>query len=258
MKRIIRNLFPFNVTIIFMNKLTLYFIFLFFCSNCIIAQTNQKSDSLIRTLLKDQLATPGDQGLQLIQSGNYQGANQFLSSEINKDGSDRAAYFKRGVANWALSDTLNACRDWSSVLALGDTEMFNLLESKCHGSMIISNDTIPSKQYRRMFARTDESVSGQNAKTVVETMPSFPGGENKIFEYMTANLRKPSGKKRGTVYVNFLINPHGKILYPYVSHGMDKEYDTEAIRLIRNMPTWNPGKQKGKAVYVRSSLPVRF
>ncbi|MBL0033293.1 MAG: energy transducer TonB [Bacteroidetes bacterium] len=60
------------------------------------------------------------------------------------------------------------------------------------------------------------------------------------------------------MYVDFLISPKGKILFPYVKRGIGKEYDAEALKLIRSMPAWKPGKEKGKAVYVRSAVPVRF
>ena len=243
-----------------MNKFSIpFFTTMFLITGLLSAQNNPKTDSLLQVLLKDNVTPTGDEGLSLIKNGNYEGANTYLSNEISKDESDRASYFKRGVANWALSDTLNACRDWSAVLALGDTEMFNLLDSKCHGSMIIYDDTIPSKQYRKMWEKSNaNAASEQNAKTVVEEMPSFPGGGPKLIEYLSTNKQQPKGDLHGTVYVNFLISPKGKILYPYVSHGINKEHDREAIRLIRNMPAWKPGKQKGKAVYVRSSLPVRF
>ena len=237
------------------------FIFILFILNIsIIFAQNKSSDSLVRVLMDEQSTTEENQGLQLIQNGNFSGANQFFSNEISKDESDRKAYFRRGVANWALSDTLSACRDWSAVLALGDTEMFNLLDSKCHGSMIIFEDTIPAKQYRKMWSRQNnlDASSQENAKTVVEVMPSYPGGEQKIFEYLSQNINRSAGSGRGTVYINFLINKSGKVLFPYVTRGINKECDKEALRLIRNMPAWNPGKEKGKKVYVRSNLPVRF
>ena len=237
------------------------FIFILFILNIsIIFAQNKSSDSLVRVLMDEQSTTEENQGLQLIQNGNFSGANQFFSNEISKDESDRKAYFRRGVANWALSDTLSACRDWSAVLALGDTEMFNLLDSKCHGSMIIFEDTIPAKQYRKMWSRQNnlDASSQENAKTVVEVMPSYPGGEQKIFEYLSQNINRSAGSGRGTVYINFLINKNGKVLFPYVTRGINKECDKEALRLIRNMPAWNPGKEKGKKVYVRSNLPVRF
>jgi hypothetical protein len=237
--------------------LTLLFILL---PGLLTAQDNSRRDSIIESLLKDQVTPAGDKGISLIKSGDFNAANTFLTNEISKDESNRAAYFKRGVMNWAKSDTLNACRDWSAVLALGDTEMFNFLDGQCHGSMIISNDTIPSKQYHKMWAKSGDSKTSANqqAKTVVEVMPSFPGGDQKLLEYLMSNIRQPKNKIRGTVYVNFLISPKGKILFPYVTRGLGGEHDKEALRLIRSMPAWNPGKQKGKAVYVRNNLPVRF
>src|SRR4051794_18482900 len=90
------------------------------------AQNELQKDSLVKSLLKNQ-TTPGtDQGLTLIKSGDYENANKFLTTEINNDQSNASAYFKRGVASIAMSDTLNACRDWTAVLAMGDTAMYNL------------------------------------------------------------------------------------------------------------------------------------
>ncbi len=224
------------------------------------AQSNLDKDSLVKSLLSDQTTPDVDQGVQLIQTGNFSEANKFFSSEISKDESDRKAYFRRGVANWALSDTLSACRDWSAVLALGDTEMFNILDGHCHGAMIITDYTLSSKEYHKIFGQSKgaDASAQQNAKTVVEVMPAFPGGEQKLFEYLSTNLKRPPGKLRGTVYVNFLISPKGKVLFPYVSRGVGNAFDKEAVRLVRNMPAWSPGKQKGKAVFVRSNLPIRF
>ncbi len=223
---------------------------LIFCK----AQTTVQSDTLIQSLLKNHVSTE-DHGIQLINSGNFESANSFLTKEISSNESNASAYFQRGVANFAMSDTLEACRDWSAVLALGDTAMFNLLESKCHSSMIIEDDTIPAKKYKKMWRKADANAA---SKLVVEEMPEFPGGQEKLAEYIFENTPKHANGKHGTVYVNFLISPKGKVLFPYVSRGISKEYDSEAIKLIRSMPAWKPGKEKGKAVYVRSAVPVRF
>jgi hypothetical protein len=232
-----------------------YLNFLFISLITVNSYGQQNNDSLLQKILNDR-ASSGDQGVLLLKSGQYEAATEFLSNQIQKEESNRQAYFRRGVANWAQSDTLNACRDWSSVLALGDTEMFNLLDSRCHGSMIISNDTIPKKTYHRMWAKSKENP--QETKTFAEVSPSFPGGEEKLFEYIRDHLDKPDGNLHGTVYVNFLISPRGEILYPYVTHGIGEYQDKEAVRLVRYMPKWNAGKQKGKPVYMRSNLPVRF
>lgn len=231
-------------------------IIIFFCIQNYVsrAQNPVKHDSLIQTLMKDHI-TPDNEGVTLINAGNFESANSILSKEITSNESNASAYFQRGVTNWGMGDTLNACRDWSSVLALGDTAMFNLLESKCHSAMIIEDDTIPAKKYKKMWGKDQ---ANQASKMVVEQMPEFPGGQEKLGEYIFTNTPKHKNGKHGTVYVNFLISPKGKVLYPYVAHGLGKEYDNEAIRLVRSMPAWKPGKEKGKAVYVRSSLPVRY
>lgn len=213
------------------------------------------NDSLIDLLKRSY---ENDPEVKLIQSGNYSGAHLHLSNEISQDESDREAYFKRGVVNWALKDTLNACRDWSSVLALGDTEMFNLLESKCHSSMIIEEDTLSSKQYKKLWSRNGANTDIRgSAMTLVEEMPEFRGGEEKLIAYLKSST-VGRHDMRGTVYVNFIISPSGKIMFPYVTRGINKTLDKEALEIIRNMPPWTPGKEKGKAVYVRSNLPVRF
>lgn len=230
------------------------FIVLFSFANFCHAQSNPQSDSLIQSLMKNHV-TPGDEGVKLINAGNFESASSFLTKEISANESNASAYFKRGVANFAMSDTLEACRDWSAVLALGDTAMFNLLESKCHSSMIIENDTIPSKKYKKMWGKEDANAA---SKLVVDEMPQFPGGQEKLAEYIFTNTPKHTNGKHGTVYVNFLISPKGKILFPYVKRGIGKEYDAEALKLIRSMPAWKPGKEKGKTVYVRSAVPVRF
>ncbi|MBK7572758.1 MAG: hypothetical protein IPI10_14470 [Bacteroidetes bacterium] len=122
-----------------------------------------------------------------------------MSKEINSNESNASAYFQRGVTNLGMGDTLNACRDWSSVLALGDTDMFNLLESKCHSSMIIEADTIPAKKYKKMWGKAE---ANQASKMVVEQMPEFPGGQEKLGVYFTNTPKRKDGK-HGTVYVNF-------------------------------------------------------
>ena len=134
-------------------KSLIFFILILFHVQ-LFAQTSSEAE--VRKLLETHSSPESDAGLNLINNGQYEQANKYFSTEIKKDDGDRDAYFKRGVANWGLSDTLSACRDWSSVLALGDTQMFNLLESKCHSTMIIEEDSIPAKQYKKIFAVKDE------------------------------------------------------------------------------------------------------
>ncbi len=229
-----------------------------------LAQTPAKNDKEVRKILDEQLFKP-DEGMHLINNEKFEDANVYLNDILAKDDLNKEAYFKRGVVNWELNDTLAACRDWSSVLALGDTATFLLLEAQCHSTMIIEDEIIPAKEYKKLFNAELTKKSGQDpatAKTVVEVMPEFPGGDLALINYFKKNMQYPAEAKKqnvqGRVFVNFIISPKGKVLFPYVVRGIGGGCDEEAIRLIKNLPEWKAGKQKGKAVMVRYNLPVKF
>ena len=103
----------------------------------------------------------------------------------------------------------------------------------------------------------DESVF-----EVVEQMPEFPGGYKALMKYIGQNMRYPEeAKKAGTqgrVVVQFLVNKNGAISDVSVLHSVDRLLDAEAVRLVRSMPKWKPGMQKGKAVTVKYTIPMMF
>lgn len=97
---------------------------------------------------------------------------------------------------------------------------------------------------------------------VVEQMPEFPGGMDKLMEYLSKNIKYPSiaqeNNIQGRVIVEFVVNKDGSIVEPKVMRSVDTSLDNEAMRVIKSMPKWNPGKQRGKAVRVRYTVPVFF
>jgi protein TonB len=97
---------------------------------------------------------------------------------------------------------------------------------------------------------------------VVEEMPQFPGGRPALEKYLHENLRYPGEARqagvKGTVYIGFVVCRDGSICNPQVMRGIGYGCDQEALRLIREMPRWLPGKQRGQPVLVRYSLPIRF
>ncbi len=211
----------------------------------------------------DQNIDPNNKGVILIKEAKYEEANKFFSEEIKKDESDKDAYLNRGNALWEMNEEENACRDWSYLLALGDTAAFKLLDAKCHGTMVIEGDTLHAVQYHKMFANDKKKLSSNAAAmTIVDEMPEFPGGTKALIEYLQKNIKYPESARKqkieGHVYINFVISRKGKILLPYVVRGIDKACNEEALRVIRNMPSWKPGKQKGKPMLVRYNLPVSF
>ncbi len=97
---------------------------------------------------------------------------------------------------------------------------------------------------------------------IVEEMPKFPGGDVELMRWINKSVNYPVIAQEngisGRVHLNFVINENGGIENIVVVRGVDPSLDKEAIRVIKKMPKWNPGKQRGKAVKVSFSLPINF
>ena len=98
---------------------------------------------------------------------------------------------------------------------------------------------------------------------VVESMPEFPGGQQALFKYLSENVKYPviaqENGIQGRVICQFVVNKDGSIVdVEVVRSGGDASLDKEAIRVIKSMPKWKPGKQRGKPVRVKYTVPVNF
>ncbi|NND78086.1 MAG: energy transducer TonB [Flavobacteriales bacterium] len=103
---------------------------------------------------------------------------------------------------------------------------------------------------------------------IVEQKPKFPGGDKAMMEFLGKNLNYPplavDARREGTVYVQFIVAKDGSISNVTLSssNGVTRKVgggcDEEAIRVVKKMPKWKPGKQRGKAVNVQFTLPVSF
>jgi periplasmic protein TonB len=98
--------------------------------------------------------------------------------------------------------------------------------------------------------------------TVVEQQPEFQGGYEAMINFIKKNLRYPASARRmgvdGTVYVQFVVGKDGSISEVKTIRGISADCDREAERVVKQMPSWKPGKQNGKPVFVRFVLPIRF
>lgn len=97
---------------------------------------------------------------------------------------------------------------------------------------------------------------------IVEEMPMFPGGEARLMEFINKNLKFPQialeNGISGRVICTFVIDGRGKVSNAEVLRSVDPHLDKEALRVINMMPDWKPGKQRGKPVRVRYTLPIVF
>ena len=98
---------------------------------------------------------------------------------------------------------------------------------------------------------------------IVEKMPEFPGGQQALFKYLSENVKYPviaqENGIQGRVICQFVVNRDGSIVdVEVVRSGGDPSLDKEAIRVIKSMPKWKPGQQRGKPVRVKYTVPVNF
>ena len=102
----------------------------------------------------------------------------------------------------------------------------------------------------------------ERAFDVVEQMPEFPGGPKALMDYLMENVKYPKtafdADIQGRVIAQFVVDKEGTVKDAHVVKSVDPALDAEALRVINNMPKWRPGRQNGKVVNVKYTIPVNF
>jgi len=123
----------------------------------------------------------------------------------------------------------------------------------------LSYDSIPDQSYTAVG--TFEPVQG-DVFDVVEEMPQYPGGPQALFKFLSENVKYPAEAEKagiqGRVIATFVVEKDGSISQPTVVKSVNPLLDAEAIRVISAMPNWIPGKQNGKVVRVKYTVPLSF
>ncbi len=98
--------------------------------------------------------------------------------------------------------------------------------------------------------------------TIVDEKPEFIGGNKAMLKYLSKNVKYPTSalKKgiQGRVYVRFVIDKEGNVKDAKILRSVDPALDKEALRLIKSMPKWKPGKHKGNPVNTYYNVPINF
>ena len=150
--------------------------------------------------------------------------------------------------------------------AVQEVEVLNVVEDDVETESIEIN-TEDEKDVEVVIAPPVEAPVEEEEEEVifmvVETMPEFPGGQQALFKYLSENVKYPviaqENGIQGRVICQFVVNKDGAIVdVEVVRSGGGPSLDKEAVRVIKSMPKWNPGKQRGKAVRVKYTVPVNF
>lgn len=103
---------------------------------------------------------------------------------------------------------------------------------------------------------------GDEVYIIVEQMPIFPGGDEALRNYVTNNVQYPeeASKKKlqGRVFVSFVVDTNGSTSDVKIARSVHPLLDEEAMRVVKSMPKWSPGKHKGKVVKVSYTIPINF
>lgn len=109
---------------------------------------------------------------------------------------------------------------------------------------------------------SQKAVGTEEVFTEVEQMPEYPGGQEAMAGFLSGNIKYPAEAKdkgiQGTVYVAFVVAADGNVTDIKIEKGVGYGCDEEALRVVKQMPKWKPGVQKGQPVAVSFVLPIKF
>ncbi|MBK5285957.1 MAG: energy transducer TonB [Bacteroidia bacterium] len=151
----------------------------------------------------------------------------------------------------------------------GDTAALNAFLKTCGRIDTVSLDennkptkAKPHHQTIKMVMNTGKILKVDSIFFVADVMPQFPGGEKSMLEHLIKNIHYPvtarDKKVQGRVYVQFIIDRDGKVSRAKVIRGIGGGCDEEALRVVKGMPKWIPGKVNESPVQVQFVLPLYF
>ena len=147
------------------------------------------------------------------------------------------------------------------------TDVLNIVENDVElEEELIIEDTEMDQDTEIDFSdiNIEDDSAGDDAPVffIVEDMPEFPGGESALHKYLGTEVKYPviaqENGIQGRVYVKFVVNVDGQVANVEIARGVDPSLDKEALRVVKAMPKWKPGKQRGKAVRVSYTVPINF
>ena len=182
---------------------------------------------------------------------------------INSDGS---------ISDVEISKSVHPLLDAEALRVVN--EMPNWTPGKVNGKAVKVRFMLPIT-FRLQGGETQTSSTSNTSRTpvpntpnsdgiyeIVDTPPTYPGGDAALLKFISDNIKYPEDAMKagisGRVFTRFIINEDGSLSDIVVIRGVNSSLDAEAIRVVKAMPKWTPGKVDGKAVKVRYALPLSF
>jgi protein TonB len=126
----------------------------------------------------------------------------------------------------------------------------------------LENTNFEKVKLPEITTKPDDSEPSDDPIIISEVMPEFEGGLSKFYDYVGKSIKYPKQASRmsieGKVFVQFVIDKDGGLSDLKVLKGIGGGCDEEALRVLKESPKWKPGKQRGRPVRVKMSLPISF
>lgn len=140
-------------------------------------------------------------------------------------------------------------------------ENTEVLESKSSQTTTVQNTKDPTTSGKKK-SKSKKNDDDDKIYRDVDQNPEFPGGVPALKKYLERSIKYPikamDTDTQGRVVAQFVINKKGKIDNVRIVKSVSPELDAEAIRVVKAMPKWKPGKNKGKAVNTAFTMPIQF
>jgi len=200
---------------------------------------------------------------QRIKYHFLQGLFRLFSALADKTGGWRVfVQPKLIIGSLIIGTVLNSCQTKHEEKKESEQDSIPVKEalSKCYAQ----TSTIEQQNKRKITKQKKhlKHIINSRHKSLIQFDPSFPGGVGCLSEYIERHLQYPGSAKKlgieGKVIVNFLVEKDGKISDVKILKPLDQAFDAEAIRVVKSMPRWTPGRLGQKHIAIRIVLPITF
>ncbi len=205
-------------------------------------------DKALRTYIANRVSYP-----EIAKKNGIQG-KVYVSFVVDAEGSVTSTRIERGVDPSLDKESLRVV-----------SELPKWKPGKEKGKAVKVKFTVPinfalNEEDNRHMQKEDGTDT--QVFRIVEDMPEFPGGKQALMKFIAQNVNYPEVAQKdsiqGKVFVSFVVEKNGNVSNTRIARGVHPSLDKEALRVISEMPQWKPGKQRGKAVNVEFTLPIKF
>ena len=223
---------------------------------------------LVDTVIKQAEARPEDEGEQVL-------VEMATTEEVEETPEEEPQKFEEQELEEVVQEELLNTQKVTEVLIADDAEVeeeFKSQDEMKEDDRAIGavnedrgvDDIINAQEHKEVVVVEEKTPDPEPEKVweAVEQPPMFPGGEAALLKYVGDNLHYPplaiENNVQGTVVVMFVVTKTGQVGEVKIARSKDPDLDKEAVRVVKSLPKFQPGKQNGNAVNVWFTLPIRF